>query len=165
MSFRDRKGVSALRDDVAAFAGFLLNLLEEKNERIRALLENEKAVLSKLASHDRDGAEDLIAENAEIIESIDLLNYDMSENRRSLSSILGVESSSVDFTLAGDNSNEGRKYKSLLDNTSSILSECITKADEITVLLEKELNETGKSIKDCESIRRVKDLTGISFDS
>lgn len=164
-SYRDPKGVSALRDDIAAFARFLLNLLEEKNAKLRSLVSNESAILSKLVSNDRDGAEDLLAENGDLIESVDLLNYDMAENRRSLSAILGCGIPSVDKILSEDDSDEGRKYKSLSDDTAAILTECIAKADEISALLQNELDETGKSIKACESIRRVKDLTGLSFNS
>jgi hypothetical protein len=165
MLFRDQKGASALRDDIAAFARLLLNLLEEKKSLTQSLLDNENEIISKLISNDHDGAEDLLVTNNELIEQIDLINYDMSENRRSLSAILGVEQKNVDKTLSEDDSKEGKTYRSLLDATDKILVKCVEQSDEITRLINQELHNTESSIRACQSLQRVRELTGISFES
>jgi hypothetical protein len=150
------KAHSALRDDVNVIACDYVHRLKAKNSIMKRSLSLIQEAVMSVRVKNFERAEDIIFENNANLNSVQLIDYDLSTYRFSMSKITGIENEFTALENVMKNSGELAKVKDqLISEIHQAAFQSDKYLDEISQAFE---NEITTQKKDIDSLSRVEDL-------
>jgi hypothetical protein len=158
MPYRAEKEVSVLRADVLLLVERYLSLLELKHSIFLSSDELLTAAVHSIKTNNFESADDIIVSNADIIEKINLVDYDCASVVQQLSRITGIEDTSVVVAkIIIKEKSMIKRQKELINK----INECAVQSDKklsfVIDSFEKKLREDNAELKSMEIVDRLRD--------
>lgn len=154
--FKTEKAHSALRDDVEVIVNDYVHRLKAKSSLMKHSLSLIQEAVMSVRAKNFERAEDIIFENNAYINSVQLIDFDLSSYRFSLSQITGIENEYSALENVMKNSGELAKAKEhLVSEIHQTAFQSDKYLDEISEAFENEISVQKKEI---DSLSRVEEL-------
>jgi hypothetical protein len=154
--FRREKDHSALRDDVRAIADDYVSRLDAKNSLMKRSLSLIQEAVMSIRAKNFERAEDIIFENNAYINSVQVIDCDLSSYRFSLSKITGIENgySALENVMEHSGDLSKTRYRLMSEiHQSAFQSDKFL--DEISEAFEREISARKSDI---DSLSRIEDM-------
>jgi hypothetical protein len=143
-----------LRDDAALIVAALDRTYRKKLDLLQKLLLNESDLIHYATTENIERVNDILGEDAGILEQIDLVDFNISRDERGLAALMGVQPGGLHGALEGDAA--ASEFLVVRKRVRENIKELFRRREELSGMLGSSARTMGKNIEELSLIGKLR---------